>query len=430
MTSRYEAFAFPTTFAVPSTMRALVASGRGMENLAVATVPVPEPGPNQLLARVDAAGVCTSNLKLIAQGADHTYLNGWDLARWPIILGDEGSITLMRVGRNLAGRFKPGERYGVQPAVDVAPILHRERYRDQAAGMAKCAVGYTLPGHLAEYVLIQEEVLAAQCLLPLPSAGLPYFAVSIGEPISCVLSAQERHFHFHKDGPLGGRRVEKGLLPGGVTVVRGAGVMGRMHAELALRARPRVLIVVASRVERLRRVENDIGPRASAAGVRLMCVQPADLDAALRVASGGKGADDLILAVGVRDEQQRALGRLAQGGVANLFGGLPRGEHLLELDSLAVHYREIHVVGSSGGEPSDLANALGAIADGSIDAGSYVAAVGGLEDAVDVLKSVKDARLEGRAILYPHVRRLPVRAVDRWSGDDEKSFLEENLRPA
>jgi threonine dehydrogenase-like Zn-dependent dehydrogenase len=203
-----------------------------------------------------------------------------------------------------------------------------------------------------------------------------------------------------------------------------------MHAELALRARPRVLIVVASRVERLRRVENDIGPRASAAGVRLMCVQPADLDAALRVASGGKGADDLILAVGVRDEQQRALGRLAQGGVANLFGGLPRGEHLLELDSLAVHYREIHVVGSSGGEPSDLANALGAIADGSIDAGSYVAAVGGLEDAVDVLKSVKDARLEGRAILYPHVRRLPVRAVDRWSGDDEKSFLEENLRPA
>lgn len=430
MTDRYDAFATPSTFAVPATMRALVASGRGIENLAVKTVPVPEPGPNQLLARVDAAGVCTSNLKLIAQGADHTYLNGWNLERWPIILGDEGSITVMRVGAALAGRFRPGERYCVQPAVDVPPILHRERYRDGAAGMTKCAVGYTLPGHLAEYMLIQEEVIEGRCLLPLPGPGVPYFAASMAEPISCVMSAQERSFHFHKEGPLAERRVEKGLLPGGVTVVSGAGVMGRMQAELALRFRPRVLLVVDVLDERLRMVERDIGARAAAAGVRLVCVNPPALEGALKAESGGRGADDLILAVGIRGVQQHALGLLAHGGAANLFGGLPRGEHMLELDSLAVHYREIHLVGSSGGEPSDLANALAAIADGSIDAGHYVAAVGCLEDAVEVLKMVKDARLEGRAILYPHALRLPLRAVEGWSGDDERRFLNENVRPA
>ena len=66
---------------VPKTMQALVASGKGFESLAVREVPVPEIGPNQLLARVDAAGVCTSNIKLIAQDEDHTIINGWDMQK-------------------------------------------------------------------------------------------------------------------------------------------------------------------------------------------------------------------------------------------------------------------------------------------------------------------------------------------------------------
>ena len=105
--------------------------------------------------------MCTSNLKLVAQGQDHTFINGWDLSRWPIVLGDEGAVTLVKVGENLRDRFRIGQRFVIQPAVNVAPILHRERYRDQAAGMNKCAVGYTLPGHLAQYMLIQEEVIRA-----------------------------------------------------------------------------------------------------------------------------------------------------------------------------------------------------------------------------------------------------------------------------
>jgi L-iditol 2-dehydrogenase len=291
-------------------------------------------------------------------------------------------------------------------------------------------VGYTLPGHLAQYMLVQEEVIAAGCLLPLPSADIPYFAASMAEPISCVFSAQERNVHMRKDGPLAERRPVKGLLTGGVTVVSGAGVMGRMHAELALRFRPRALIVVDVLEARLRSVRADLAARAAAVGCRLVCVTPDLLDEELKSASGGRGADDLILAVGIRNVQQKALGLLAAGGVANLFGGLPRGDHLLELDSLAVHYREIRLVGSSGGEPSDLAASLAALADGSIDAGHYVAAVGCLEDAVEVLKMVKDSRLEGRAILYPHVQRVPLQHVTGWSAADERGFLTQHLPEA
>ncbi len=408
---------------VPETMQALVASGSGFDNLEVREVPVPAIGPNQLLARVDAAGVCTSILKLIEQGSEHTFINGWDMARWPIIPGDEGAVTLVGIGANLTGEYQAGQRYVIQPAVCIAPILHRDRYRNNAEGMRKCAVGYTLPGHLGQYICIQEEVLEAECLLPLPDADMPYFAAAMAEPISCVYSAQERNYHIVKGGPHARRHPSMGLLPGGVTVIRGAGVMGRMHAELALRFEPGVLIVADYQAERRAKTERIIAHKADQCGCRLICISPADLEATLEEVTGGRGADDFILAIGVRDEQQKALSLLADGGVANLFGGLPRGSQMLDLDALDVHYREIKVVGSSGGDPSDVAAALKAIADEEIVPGNYVAAVGSLDNAIEVLKMIKETRIDGKAILYPHLQQTPLKMVQGWDGRKEADLL-------
>jgi threonine dehydrogenase-like Zn-dependent dehydrogenase len=413
---------------IPATMQALVASDQGFEHVRVREVPVPQIGPGQLLARVDAAGVCTSNLKLLAQGQDHTFINGWDLCQWPIILGDEGAITLVKVGENLRDRFRIGQRFVIQPAVNVAPILHRERYRDQAAGMNKCAVGYTLPGHLAQYMLIQEEVIQAECLLPIPTDEMPLFEAAMAEPISCCVSAQERHYHLLKQGPHAARHPHLGLLPGGVTVVSGAGVMGRMHAELALRFGPRVLIVVDYLQARLDKTQGCIAQKARKIDCQLICVSPDHLATVLQDKSPHHGVDDFILAVGVREAQQHALGLLAYGGVANLFGGLPKGQHILNLDALAVHYHEIKVVGSSGGDPSDIAATLDAIVARHILPGNYVAAIGSLDNAVEVLKMIRDQSLDGRAILYPHIPAMPLRAVDGWNGAREKALLAERQR--
>ena len=71
--------------------------------------------------RVDAAGVCTSNLKLITQGEEHVFLNGCDLRSFPVILGDEGVLTVVRVGKKLRDRYIPGQRFAVQPVADVPP---------------------------------------------------------------------------------------------------------------------------------------------------------------------------------------------------------------------------------------------------------------------------------------------------------------------
>ncbi|NIN97356.1 MAG: hypothetical protein GTO49_20735, partial [Anaerolineae bacterium] len=89
------------SFNIPDEMRALVLDGTGFDHLQIRKVPVPRPGPRQMLARVDAAGICTSNIKLVEQGPKHSLLYGWDITRYPLILGDEGSITLVEVGEEL-----------------------------------------------------------------------------------------------------------------------------------------------------------------------------------------------------------------------------------------------------------------------------------------------------------------------------------------
>jgi len=424
---KYELYSNQLDFATPQTMQALVACGRGVENLAVKQVPVPEVGPDQLLARVDAAGVCTSILKLIAQAKKHPFLNGWDMKKWPLILGDEGAVTLVKIGENLKDIYRIGQRYAIQPAVDIQPILHRNRYNKNARDMHKCGVGYTLGGHLAQYICIQQEVLAGDCLLPLPDDNMPYFAVSMAEPVSCVYSAQQRSYHIIKQSPAAPRQPQMGLLPGSITVVIGAGAMGRMHAELALRFSPKVLIVSDLQQERLDKVVKNIGQKAGRANCKLVCVLPDKLGDAVMTESDNIGADDIILAVGIRQVQQDALKLLAPGGAANLFGGLPRGSHILELDALAVHYQEIKVVGSSGGEPSDMTATLKAIAEKEIDPGNYVAAVGSLDNAIDVLKMIKDTKIDGKAILYPHIKHTPLQPVDYWDKQKEIEFLNARL---
>ena len=53
---------------IPDVMRALTLNGMGFENRRIAEVPVPKPGPRQMLAHVDAAGICASLIKLVEQG--------------------------------------------------------------------------------------------------------------------------------------------------------------------------------------------------------------------------------------------------------------------------------------------------------------------------------------------------------------------------
>lgn len=408
-------------------MQAVRLHGQGFENIKVETIPVPMPNDNQAFARVDAAGVCSSILKLVAQGSEHTFINGWNLDKFPIILGDEGSITILKAGKNVARKYPVGKRFAAQPAVDSAPINHRERYARHAEGMEKVAIGYSLPGHLAQYMLITEETIAADCLLPLPSDDIPYFAGALCEPLSCVISAQDRHLHISQQTPISPRAPKLGLRPRGICVIVGAGPMGQMHAEAALRFAPRHLIVLDIIPERLKQIKERLSDKARRADTTLHAELAKDGPELIKNVSHGKGADDIIAAVGSRKVQTECQQWLAKGGVLNLFGGLKRGEHVIELDTLRVHYDEIRLCGSSGGSPADVAEALRLVAENRFDPGAYLDMVGSLDQFPKAIEMVRDTATEGKIVLYPQIRSTELRRVKAWDRALENEFISQNI---
>ena len=411
---------------IPAQMRAIVLDGTGFPHLALRNVPTPRPSPKQMLARVDAAGICTSLIKLIEQGPNHPLLSGWDLTAFPIILGDEGSVTLVEIGSDLQSRYQPGGRYVIQPALDIAPINHRERYRDGARGINKLAVGYTIGGHLAEYVLVTEEILEAGCLLPLTDPSLPFAHAALAEPFSCVISGQDHHVHLTQENPLGPRGVVKGLKSGGFTVIQGAGAMGRMHVALAMSYRPRAIIVADLVDSRLNLVERLFGPRAAELGIALMTLNPSHVDLRQTVndLTNFAGADDVIVAVGARQVILDAQGLLGRGAVLNLFGGLKKGEDTVGFETSMIHYKEVNVTGSSGGSPWDVARTLELMAAHEIDAGDHIARIGDLSHTEDFLEMIKKQAIDGKAVVYPHRRSSEIRTVKSWTAQDERGYLQ------
>jgi len=410
---------------LPKEMRALVLDGAGWDHLSVKRVPVPQPRENELLARVDCAGICTSLLKLIDQGPEHPLMYGWDLARYPAILGDEGALTLVEVGEALKDQYRIGERFVLQPSIDHAPIRNVERYAGKGFGVNKVAAGYTLPGHLAAYMLITEEALAAGCFLRLPDQTMPYAHAAITEPISCCVSAQDHHLHLSHSGPLAPRTVEKGIKKGGVMVVIGAGIMGRMHVDVGMSYYPRAIVVSDLIADRLKIVDRLFSAQAEQAGIHLRLVNPGqeDLQAVISGLTGGAGASDVIVAVGSATAIISAQSLVGRGGVLNLFGGLQRGRGTVPFDTLVIHYSEVNVTGSSGGYPWDMVCTLDLMCNGQIEPSSHITCIGDLDHAPDLLRIVKRQEINGKAVVYPHRRAEEILSVERWTSADEALYL-------
>jgi len=92
-----------------------------------------------------------------------------------------------------------------------------------------------------------------------------------------------------------------------------------------------------------------------------------------------------------------------------------------------VHYNEIKLVGSSGGEPSDLAAALQAVAKNDIDAGNYVAGIGSLKHVPAVLGMIQESKVDGKVIIYPHAQIDQLQMVEHWDAAQEREHLESHL---
>ena len=113
MTDAYRRYRDPDA-PIPARTLAWNMYGAGVENIGrdgkPESFPVPEPGPDQLLVRVDAVGMCFTDVKLIKQGGKHPKLYGRDLLHDPTRLGHEVAIidrdpnAFHRLAPEFAGR--------------------------------------------------------------------------------------------------------------------------------------------------------------------------------------------------------------------------------------------------------------------------------------------------------------------------------------
>lgn len=154
--------------------------GAGLENLGrngkPELLPTPQPAPNELLARIDAVGICFSDLKIVRLGETHPKI-ARDLRQHPVVMGHEISCTIAQVGDALKDRFQVGERFIVQADVYVNGRVQ--------------AVGYALDGGYSQYTVFGEPVLNgdAGCYLLRCPEHLSYAEAALVEPWACVVAS-------------------------------------------------------------------------------------------------------------------------------------------------------------------------------------------------------------------------------------------------
>ena len=132
---------------LPEKMRAMVLTAPG-QPLRLVQMPVPQPGPDQVLIRVHACGVCRTDLHIVDGELTQPKL--------PLVPGHEIVGAVVRVGEHVA-RFRVGDRVGV-------PWLGRTcgecRYcRQGRENLCDHALftGYTMDGGYAEYTLADQQ---------------------------------------------------------------------------------------------------------------------------------------------------------------------------------------------------------------------------------------------------------------------------------
>jgi threonine dehydrogenase-like Zn-dependent dehydrogenase len=173
--------------------------GAGFDNLgreaAPIEVPMPDYGPNELLVRHDACGLCFSDIKVIRLGEDHPRIYR-DMQADPVVLGHEVAMTVVGVGENLRDQYQVGDRFIIQADIFVEGVGY--------------AYGYEIQGGLSQYGVIDQRVLNGDhgnYLLPVQS-DTGYAESALTEPWACVIAAYQLVYRT-------------GLKPGGTTWIIG-----------------------------------------------------------------------------------------------------------------------------------------------------------------------------------------------------------------
>lgn len=291
--------------------------GAGFENFGrdeqPIETPLPSAGPDELIVRHDACGLCFSDIKIITLGEKHPRIFR-DIRLEPAVQGHEVAMTVVQVGEDLRDQYQVGDRFIIQADIVKDGVGY--------------AYGYMIDGGLSLYGRIDQRVLNGDdgnYLIPVePRDG--YAETALAEPWACVIAAYELTYRA-------------GLKPGGTTWIVGtgasdaaytigAGFDGASHpARLLLTAVPPTFAAW-------------LRARAAALGVEV-------LDAPDVATPPVTPIDDVVLLAPTADLIEATSPHLADFGIVALLGDQPLNRPV-QVDIGRVHYNRWTYVGGQG----------------------------------------------------------------------------------
>lgn len=271
-------------------MQALVKFGYNDGDVEIRDIPEPQPGPDEVLLQVKAAGVCGSDV--------HMWRNhqSWKV-KLPLVLGHEFSGVVVQVGKRVAG-FNPGDRVACETA---ASVCGRCVYcLSGNYNMCPHRLGY---GALADGAFTRYVAARPQILHHIPD-NVPFEHAALTEPICVAYNAL----------------VEKTLInPGDTVVIQGPGPIGIMALQVARLRGAGTLIVIGAEIDSRRLAV------AAELGAHYTLTLPKDDPLKLvRSLGDGFGADLVVDCTGVSQALRQSLELVRPNGRITKIGWGPQ----------------------------------------------------------------------------------------------------------
>jgi len=338
------------------TMKAAVLYATGTP-LVIEDVPIPQPGPGEVLIRVTACGVCHSDLHAV----DGDWTPGPVL---PLIPGHEVAGRIAGLGPDVTG-LAMGDEVGVPWMYSACGtcdycLAGMETICPQAE-----ATGYTKPGGYAEYMIAPAAFVGV-----LPTGTDPYAMA----PILCAGVTTYRGLK------------RSGARPGQWVAIVGIGGLGHIALQYARAMGLRVVAVDVS-AEKL-----DL---AQSLGAEVL-VNAAMTDPVQEVRDQIGGVHASVVTAVAAKAFEQAVGMLRPAGTA-VFIGLPGGaSDEIRLSISAVTNRELTICGSNVGTRQDLHEAIGFAARGLVKSTIRTITLAQINETFDEMRK---GRILGRVVL-------------------------------
>ncbi|HLB88853.1 MAG TPA: zinc-dependent dehydrogenase [Terriglobales bacterium] len=294
---------------IPATMQAAVY--RGVNDVRLETVPVPQIGHGELLVRVHTCGICGTDLKKIATGSHSA----------PRIFGHETSGVVVAIGQGVR-QFKPGDRVVVFhhiPCGECYYCLHKTFAQCETYKKVGCTAGFEPSGGgFAEYVRAMDWIVR-RGTVRIPE-HVSFEQACFVEPVNtCMKGIQTLR-----------------LQRGETVLVIGQGPIGILLSVLAKRAG--ATVITSDLYPQRLTISRSFGLKNNIDASRSDAVKP------VRELTEGRGADAAILAVGGNDLIRTATDAVRPGGRVLLFAQTMRGE--ATIDPAAICVEEKTLLGS------------------------------------------------------------------------------------